>query len=801
MTVIKRNGASQDVSTHKLIQRLGHVTADLPGADIEHVANSVSEFLHDGVRTDQLDNFIAATCASLIYTHPDYDALATRVAVGHLHRNTDPSFVAVMTKLRDAGRIAPALVRVAERFKERIEGAIVMTRDFDFDYFGFRTLERSYLLSCSPDLPPVERPQHMFMRVALGIHGEDVDRAIETYELMSTKHFVHATPTLFNSGTNHPQLSSCYLLEIEDDSIAGIFNTLGDCAQISKFAGGIGVHIHKVRGKGSDIASTGGSSTGIVPMLRVFNNVARYVNQGGRRAGSMAMYLEPWHMDIEAFVELRRNGGHNEDRCRDLFTALWLPDEFMRRVESDGVWSLMCPHECKGLQESYGEAFDELYLGYEAAGKFVKQIRAKELWAAIVTSQIETGTPYLLSKDNVNRKTNHRHLGTTCSSNLCAEVTQFSSPTETAVCNLASLCLPTYVRTATAESGGLPAFDFAKLEAVVAVAVRNIDRIIDINLYPTTKTRLSNLRHRPMGVGIQGLADTFALMGMPFESDAAYELEREIFRSIYYSAVKTSVEIAKEVAVQLPRNELDAMVRDGQWPGAHPSFKGSPMQLGEFQFDMWQQSETHDGPGTRHDWKCLREDVQKWGVRNSMLVALMPTATTSQIMGFSECMEPFGSILYKRKTLAGEFVVLNKHLAKELIARGLWTESLRENLLINNGSVQGLREVPSDLQELFKTVWDVKQKHVVLHAVNRGPYVCQSQSMNVYLTAPSLASMTRMHMFSWKRGLKTLSYYVRVQQASRAQQLTVDVDRAAAFRAAKDAHKEEDDGACAMCSA
>jgi len=800
MSIVKRNGVTEDVCHLKLIRRLSHVASDLPGVDVPAVAQSVSDFVHDGVRSDQLDNFISMTCASLIYTHPDYDVLATRVAVNNLHKATARGFLPTMQKLHAAGRVAADLVEVAERDRERIEGAIVWERDYCFDYFGFRTLERSYLLSCGPNDPPCERPQHMYMRVALGIHGSDVAAAIETYDLMSRKFFVHATPTLFNSGTCFPQLSSCYLLEVEEDSIEGIFNTMADCAQISKFSGGLGVGISKVRASGSPIASTGGTSTGIVPMLRVFNNVARYVNQGGRRSGSIAIYIEPWHADIEAFIELRRNGGHAEDRCRDLFTALWIPDEFMRRVESDGMWSLMCPHACPGLVDAYGAPFDELYARYEREGRWTKQIRAKELWAAIVTSQLECGTPYLCSKDAANKKSNQRHLGTLKSSNLCNEVYQYSSPEETAVCNLASLCLPSFVR-----NGGTAAatFDLEHLERVVAVVVRNLERVIDKNMYPTPKTRVSNLRHRPMGVGVQGLADAFAMMGVAYDSEPAYELEREIFRSIYYSAVRTSCDMARAISRAsalgaLPRNEFDDVVWRGCWPGAHASFEGSPMHKGIFQFDMWARSPTHPGPGERHDWDELRDDVRAHGVRNSLLIALMPTATTSQICGFTECVEPIGSVLYKRKTLAGEFVVLNKYLARELIARGLWDADMRDAILVNGGSIQGIPGMPADLQALYKTVWDVKQKHVVLHAANRGPYVCQSQSMNVFVTDPSLDRMSRMFFYAWKQGLKTLCYYVRANVAARAQQLTIDPAKARMLRKARDV---ADDAVCAMCSA
>ncbi len=792
MSVMKRNGSAESVSSRKLVTRLSHITRDLPGVDVEGIANSVAEFVSDGVRTDQLDDFIASKCAELIYSHPDYDVLATRVAVEHMHKVTDGSFVAVMRALRDAGRVSSELVELAERQRERIEGAVVMARDFDFDYFGLRTITKSYLMSCSPDLPPCERPQHMFMRVALGIHGDDVDAAIETYDLMTTKHFVHATPTLFQSGAppETAQLSSCYLLEVEDDSIEGIFNTMADCAQISKRAGGLGVHIHKIRAKGTTIASTGGTSTGVVPMLRVFNNVARYVNQGGRRAGSIAMYLEPWHADVEEFLELRRNGGHAEDRCRDLFTAIWANDEFFRRVQADEDWSLMCPHQCPGLIEAHGAAFDELYRRYEAAGRYVRRVRAKALWEAMLTSQIETGTPYLCSKDAANAKSNHAHLGTIKSSNLCNEIYQFTSPDETAVCNLASICLPTYVR----SGAGAPTFDFDKLEAVVAVVVRNLNKVIDRGMYPTAKARRSNLRHRPMGVGVQGLADTFARMGVAYDSPEAYELEREIFRSMYYAAVRTSCDVAvAEARKDAPANEFDAEARRSRWPGAHASFAGSPVQLGRFQFDMWPESDLHDGTGgDRHDWTALRDAVAEHGVRNSLLIALMPTASTSQIMGFNETMEPFSSMLFRRKTLAGEFAVLNKALARELIALGLWDQDLKDRIMLASGSIQDVPGIPDAVKRLYKTVWDVRQRHVIDHAANRGPYVCQSQSMNLHVQGPTLGKMTNMHMHAWARGLKSLSYYVRVQQAARGTQFTISPETA---------RKVAPDEPCEACSA
>ena len=801
MSVIKRNGSLQSVCTQKLAIRLRNITGDLPGVDVTRVAETVADFLSDNIRTDELDQFLASSCSSLIIEHPDYDTLATRIAVGRLHKITSPSFVETMRTLAAVNRINQDAMAFAERWRSRIEGAIKMERDFDFDYFGFRTLERSYLLSVSPDRPPAERPQYLYMRVAIGIHGatyDDIDRVLSTYDLLSRKLFTHATPTLFNAGTNMQQLSSCYLLDVESDSIDGIFNTIHEAALISKSAGGLGINVARLRAAGTTIASTGGVSTGIVPALRVLESTSRYVDQGGRRSGSCAVYLPPWHADVEAFIDLRRNGGHAESRCRNLFLALWVPDLFVRRVLADEPWTLLCPRRCPGLSEVYGAEFDALYCKYEAEGRGTRTVRAKTLWASIIAAQIETGSPYIAYSDAI-QKSNQSHLGVIQSSNLCIEIMQYSSPEETAVCNLLSICLPKYVRPG---EDGKPEFDYALFESVVETGVVNLNRVIDINQYPGPKARLSNMRHRPIGMGIQGLADTFAMMNMSFDCDASYELETLIFQSFYYAAVKASVELARKHASEPASNDIEERERDPKWPGAHVSFEGSKMQHGVLNPDMYEKVDY----GTRHDWDGLRASAKKWGVRNSLLIALMPTASTSQICGHNEAFEPFGSILYKRKTMAGEFIVLNKLLARELIRRGIWSESVRQQLILNDGSVQGLSCIPDDLQRIFKTSFDVQQKHVILHAANRQKWVDQSQSMNVFLKSPTLDTMSRMHFYGWRAGLKTGSYYVRTATDARAQRLTIYPKLEAAKKAQKQAaanaalvvEQVEDEG-CLMC--
>lgn len=793
MSVLKRDGTIQNVCPQKLVVRLQNVTKDLPGVNAGKVAESVAEFIHDGIRTDELDNFIASSCSSLIIDHPDYDTLATRIAVNRLHKNTDPSFVQTMRTLAAVGRVSKDLLAFAERWKSRIEAAIDMSRDYDFDFFGFRTLERSYLLSVSPDKPPAERPQYLYMRVAIGIHGavyNDIERVLNTYDLLSRKMFVHATPTLFNAGTNLQQLSSCYLLEIESDSIDGIFNTIHESALISKSAGGLGINVAKMRAAGTPIASTGGTSTGIIPALRIMNETAAYVDQGGRRSGSCAIYLPSWHADVESFIDLRRNGGHVDQRCRNLFIALVVPDIFMRRVAADGQWSLFCPHRAPGLNEAYGEDFDMLYERYEADGIATRSMRAKDLWASILTAQIETGTPYMAYQSAI-QKSNQSHLGVIQSSNLCIEVMQYCSPEETAVCNLLSICLPKYVKY---NPRGTPEFDFDLFESVVETGVINLNRVIDINLYPSPKARLSNFRHRPIGMGVQGLADLFAMMGLSFVDEESYELEKKVFQSFYYAAVKTSIELARKHASEEPANDVEARERDPQWPGAHVSFRGSPMQNGVLNPDMYADVDY----GFRHDWDALRADAKKWGVRNSLLIALMPTASTSQICGYNECFEPFSSAMYKRKTMAGEFIVINKLLTKELIKRGLWNADVSREIILNDGSVKGLACIPEDLQRIFMSSFDVPQKHVILHAANRQKFVDQSQSMNVFMRSPTLETMTRMHFYGWRAGLKTGMYYCRTQVKQRPQRLTIDPELEAAKKAEKQRQEEEE--GCIMCS-
>jgi ribonucleoside-diphosphate reductase alpha chain len=628
-------------------------------------------------------------------------------------------------------------------------------------------LERSYLLRVGNVV--VERPQHMFMRVAIGIHRDDIKEAIVTYELMANKYFTHATPTLFNAGTPRPQCSSCFLLANNSDSIAGIYDTLAECAQISKYAGGIGLHIHDVRAKGSKIRGTNGISTGIIPMLRVFNNTARYVNQSGKRNGSIAIFLEPWHADVEAFLDLRKNHGHEEERTRDLFLALWIPNIFMERVKQGGKWSLMCPDQCKGLSEAYGEAFNDLYLGYEREGRYVKQVNAQDLWFKILESQIETGTPYLVYKDAANEKSNQKNLGTIKSSNLCSEIIEYSSPDEIAVCNLASICLPRFVAR---SSDDIPSFDFEKLHEVVQIITKNLNKVIDINYYPVPKARTSNLRHRPIGIGIQGLADTYAMMRIPFESDEARDLNLKIFETIYHGALVSSVTISKKrhIAVDLAeRNEYDPPT-SSRYPGAYSTFAGSPASQGLLQYDLWGAAPHTD----RYDWSALKQEIMQYGLRNSLLIAPMPTASTSQIMGFNESFEAFTSNMYKRKTLAGEFIVINKYLMADLIKCGMWNPVMRDAIIMSDGSIQTIEGIPQELKDLYKTVWEIKQKAVIDQAADRGIFICQSQSMNLYIEDPDYKKLTSMHFYAWSKGLKTGVYYLRSKPRAQTQKFTIE---------------------------
>jgi len=752
MYVIKRSGKQEKIHFDKITSRIHKLSYGLKVEymDLIEISQKVIQGIYPGVTTTELDNLAAETAASYTTRHPDFATLAARIAVSNLHKNTQKSFSATAELLYNymdpkTGEPAPLLSEevyaVILEYADRIDSAIIYDRDYHFDYFGFKTLERSYLLKLNNQI--AERPQHLFMRVALGIHRQDIEAAIETYDLMSEKWFIHATPTLFNAGTPKPQMSSCFLLSMKDDSIPGIFETLKDCALISQSAGGIGLNIHNIRATGSYIRGTNGTSNGIIPMLKVFNDTARYVDQGGgKRKGAFAIYLEPWHDDIFAFLELRKNHGKEEMRARDLFLALWIPDLFMQRVEEDGEWSLFCPHESPDLQETYGAAFEQLYIRYEREGKARRTIPARELWNAILEAQIETGTPYLLYKDACNEKSNQKNLGTIKSSNLCTEIIEYTAPGEVAVCNLASIALPRFVQNGT--------FDFQKLYEITQVITRNLNKVIDGNYYPVPEARYSNMRHRPIGIGVQGLADVFMLLRLPFESEEARLLNRDIFETIYFGAVTASNELAKK-------------------DGAYETFPGSPMSQGLFQFDLWKAE-----PTDRWDWESLRKDVMAHGIRNSLLLAPMPTASTSQILGNNECFEPYTTNIYNRRVLSGEFVVVNKHLMKDLVDRGMWNENLKNKIIAANGSVQQIPEIPQELKDIYKTVWEIKQRTVIDMAAERGAYICQSQSLNLFIDQPNFGKLTSMHFYAWKKGLKTGMYYLRTRAAADAIKFTVD---------------------------
>ena len=681
-------------------------------------------------------------CSSKLGCHYEYDDLAGRLFLVQLYEQTPWSFKDAMEKLYNAGLVAEFFWQCVSKNADVIESWISNDRDSLLTFFGLKTLCKGYLMSVNEEL--VERPQYMFMRVAIGIHGDDLTRVLETYELLSRKRMIHATPTLFNAGTGHPQNSSCFLLQIPQDSLESIFDTLKNCGMISKHAGGIGLSIHAIRSKSSRIKSCNGVSSGIIPMLRMFNACSRYVNQAGKRNGSIAVYLEPWHADMEDFLELRKNYGNEEQRTRDLFTALWVPDLFMKRVEQNGMWSLMCPDTCPGLNKVWGQEFDLMYESYEARGMYVRQVQARDLWNRIIESQLETGMPYMLYKDQANRKSNQQHLGTIQCSNLCTEIMQYTSADEVAVCNLCSIGLPAFVK-----PGGT-AFDFDELHHVARVATRNLDMIIDRNYYPVKEARTSNMRHRPIGIGIQGLADTFALLGLPFDSEKARVLNKEIMETIYHASVSESVQLALE-------------------KGSFETFEGSPMSQGIFQFDMWGLT-----PSSRYDWELLKTKVIRFGMRNSLLVAPMPTASTSQILGYNECFEPFTSNLYKRNTLAGEFIVLNRHLVRTLESMGMWSDDMKNKIILNNGSVQNIPSIPDNVKALFKTAWEIKQKHIIDMAADRGPFICQSQSLNLFMEEPDYQKLTAMHYYAWRKGLKTGMYYLRTRPKARAQQFTVE---------------------------
>jgi ribonucleoside-diphosphate reductase alpha chain len=754
MFVKKRSGKKEAVKFDKITARVKKLVygLDMDFVDAIEVTKKVIEGVYDGVETTGIDNLAAETAASMTTKHPDYAILAARIAISNLHKETDKSFSATIEKLYNykdpkngepAGLIGDDTYKLVMEHADLLDSTIIYDRDYNFDYFGFKTLERSYLLKMDGFV--VERPQHMLMRVAVGIHGYDLEAAIETYHLMSEKWFIHATPTLFNAGTPKPQLSSCFLLTMQDDSIPGIFGTLKQCAEISQSAGGIGLSIHNIRATGSYIKGTNGTSNGIVPMLRVFNDTARYVDQGGgKRKGAFAIYLEPWHADVFDFLDLKKNHGKEENRARDLFFALWIPDLFMKRVKEGGDWSLFCPNEAAGLHDSWGKTFEDLYHKYEAEGRARKVVKAQELWFKIMESQIETGTPFMLYKDACNSKSNQQNLGTIRSSNLCTEIVEYTAPDEVAVCNLASIALNQFVINGK--------FDHQRLYEITKVITRNLNKVIDVNYYPVPEAKKSNMRHRPIGIGVQGLADAFILMRYPFDSDEARELNREIFETIYFGALEASVELAE---------------RDG----AYETYPGSPASKGILQFDMWDTE-----PSLRWDWYTLKAKMQKFGLRNSLLLAPMPTASTSQILGNNECFEPYTSNIYSRRVLSGEFVVVNKHLLKDLISLGLWNDNMKNRILASNGSVQGFEEVPQKIRELYKTAWEIKQKAVIDMAADRGAYICQSQSMNVFMQDANFAKLTSMHFYAWERGLKTGMYYLRTKAAADAIKFTVDAE-------------------------
>jgi ribonucleoside-diphosphate reductase alpha subunit len=784
MYVVKRDGRKEVVKFDKITARIKKLCYGLNALVVpEKVAMRVIEGLYDGVTTSELDNLAAEVAATNTISHPDYALLASRIVVSNLHKNTKKSFTETMEDLykyvdpktnQPAPLLSDDVYKAIKDNAEVLDSNIIYDRDFRYDFFGVKTLERSYLLKLNGEV--AERPQHMLMRVAMGIHKTDIEAAISTYNYMSEGWFTHATPTLFNSGTPKAQMSSCFLLKMQEDSIGGIYDTLKQCAQISQSAGGIGLSIHDIRATGSYIKGTNGTSNGIVPMLKVFNDTARYVDQGGgKRKGSFAIYVEPWHADIFSFLDLKKNTGKEEDRARDLFYALWIPDLFMKRVEENGEWTLMCPNECPGMSDVYGDEFDALYLKYESEGKGRKTIKAQDLWYKICESQIETGTPYMLYKDAANQKSNQKNLGTIKSSNLCTEIMEYTSDDEVAVCNLASIALPKFV----AEGK----FDHEKLFEVAYKVTKNLDSVIDQNYYPIPEARNSNMRHRPIGIGVQGLADAFILMRFPFESEEAKALNKEVFETIYYAALTASKDLAIE-------------------NGPYETWKGSPISEGIMQFDMWGVT-----PTDRWEWNVLTEEVMEHGVRNSLLLAPMPTASTAQILGNNECFEPYTSNIYTRRVLSGEFIVVNKHLLRDLVKLGLWNDSLKNQLMGANGSIQNINEIPDNIKELYKTAWEISQKTILDMAADRGAYIDQSQSLNIFMENANFAKLTSMHFYGWKAGLKTGMYYLRTKAATDAIKFTLDKEAMAApiakteeERIAEIACSLDDPDNCDMCS-
>jgi ribonucleoside-diphosphate reductase alpha chain len=785
MYVVKRDGRKEAVKFDKITARIVKMCYGLdPLVSPEAVAMKVIEGIYDGVSTSDLDNLAAEVAAAKTIDHPDYALLASRIAVSNLHKETKKTFSEVMSDMyhyidpktgQNASLLADDVYQIIQENKELLDSSIIYDRDFRYDYFGFKTLTRSYLMKLNGKI--AERPQQMLMRVSLGIHKTDFKAAIKTYDLMSDGWFTHATPTLFNAGTPKPQMSSCFLLTMKEDSIGGIYDTLKSCAQISQSAGGIGLALHDIRATGSYIKGTNGTSNGIVPMLRVFNDTARYVDQGGgKRKGSFAMYIEPWHADVFDFLDLKKNHGKEEQRARDLFYALWIPDLFMKRVKENAHWTLMCPHECPGLSDTHSAEFEALYTKYESEGKGRKTIQAQDLWFKILESQIETGTPYMLYKDAANSKSNQQNLGTIKSSNLCTEIIEYTAPDEVAVCNLASIALPKYVT----EN---KTFDHDKLFEVTYQATLNLNKIIDENYYPVPEAKKSNLRHRPIGLGVQGLADAFIMMGFPFESAEAKALNREVFETIYYAAMTASKDLSKEL-------------------GPYETYQGSPVSKGIFQYDMWNVT-----PTSRWEWNLLKEEVKKYGVRNSLLLAPMPTASTAQILGNNECFEPYTSNIYTRRVLSGEFIIVNKHLLKDLVKAGLWNKDMRQKIMTANGSIQNINEIPQYLKDLYKTAWEISQKAIIEQAADRGAYICQSQSLNIFMENANFGKLTSMHFYGWEKGLKTGMYYLRTKAATDAIKFTVEksvaVEPAAELiedqQAAIACSLDDPDG-CEMCS-
>jgi ribonucleoside-diphosphate reductase alpha chain len=786
MYVVKRDGRKEPVKFDKITARVKKLCYGLNAiVQPEMVAMKVIEGLYDGVTTIELDNLAAEVAASKTIEHPDYALLASRISVSNLHKNTKKSFSDTVKDLyeyldpitgENASLIADDVYDIIQANAEFLDGQIIYDRDYKYDYFGYKTLERAYLLKLNGEI--VERPQQMLMRVSVGIHKDDLDSVVKTYNLMSEGWFTHATPTLFNAGTPKPQMSSCFLLTTKEDSIEGIYDTLKQCARISQSAGGIGLSIHDIRAKGSYIKGTNGTSNGIVPMLRVFNDTARYVDQGGgKRKGSFAIYIEPWHSDIQDFLDLKKNTGKEEQRARDLFYAMWIPDLFMERVKNNGEWTLMCPNECPGLSDAYGDDFEALYTRYEAEGKGRKTMKAQDIWFKILESQIETGTPYMVYKDAANIKSNQKNLGTIKSSNLCTEILEYSAPDETAVCNLGSLALPKYVNPETKT------FDHDKLFEVAYQLTVNLNQVIDVNYYPVIEAENSNMRHRPIGIGVQGLADAFILMRFPFDSVEAKQLNKEIFETIYYAAMTASKDLAKK-------------------DGPYSTYEGSPVSQGEFQFDMWGVT-----PSDRWEWDVLRDEVKEHGVRNSLLMAPMPTASTAQILGNNECFEPYTSNVYTRRVLSGEFIIVNKHLLKDLVKLGLWDTSMKNKLMASNGSIQNIDEIPVDIKALYKTAWEISQKTIIDLAADRGAYVCQSQSLNLFMENANFAKLTSMHFYGWEAGLKTGMYYLRTKAATDAIKFTLDKSAVSApvakteeERMAEIACSLDDPDSCDMCS-